>query len=258
VSTITRRDVRELAEEIVERRGPVAGNRAFGHLHRFFEVLVQRDVIAASPCHGLKPPGGRETARERVLSDDEIGRLWLAPDTLAGPAAAAIKLMLFSGQRRGEVAGMTFSEIDGDTWLLSRERSKNRKAHAVPLSRQARDLIERQPKIDGCEFVFTTGRRPIADWPRVKKVIDAIMKPDARWTLHDLRRTVASGLAKLGVALPTIEKVLNHSSGSFRGIVSVYQRHDFALEKAAALQVWADHVERIVKGEERGKIIRLR
>jgi integrase len=224
-------------------------------LHRFFEVLAQRDVVAASPCHGLKPPGGRETARERVLGPDEVRRLWLALDTVGGPTAAAIKLMLLCGQRRGECAGMTFSELDGDVWVLPRQRVKNGRPHSITLSRQALAVIEQQPKVDGCAFVFTSGLRPVAAWSRVKAGIDAIMKPDAPWTLHDLRRTCASGMAALGVALPTIERVLNHSSGSFRGIVSVYQRHDYANEKRDALARWGDHVERIVKGEAPGKVV---
>jgi integrase len=254
VHEITRRDVRELIEQIAETRGLTAGNRAFQHVGRFFKVLVKRDVIAASPCTGLEKPG-KEATRERVLTEAEIRSLMAALDAIRGPAAAAIKLLLLTGQRRSEVAGMMWSEIDGDRWLLAGARTKNGKAHAVPLSRHALAVIEQQPRIN--DFVFTSGGRPVANFSRVKREIDAIMKPEAPWVVHDLRRTVASGMAGLGVALPVIEKVLNHSSGSFAGIVGVYQRHDYANEKRDALAAWGREVERIVTGKS-AKIVKLR
>jgi integrase len=256
VHEITRRDVRELIEQIAETCGLTAANRAFQHVGRFFNVLVERDVIAASPCIGLKKPG-KEATRERVLTEAEIRSLMTVLDVLRGPACAAIKLLLLTGQRRSEVAGMAWSEIDGDTWLLAGARTKNGKAHAVPLSRQARAVIEQQPRISGCDFVFSSGSKPVANFSRVKKEIDKIMRPEAPWVVHDLRRTCASHMARLGITLPVIEKLLNHASGSFRGIVSVYQRHDYANEKRAALAAWGREVERIVKGES-AKIVKLR
>jgi integrase len=252
VGTITRRDVRELVEKIAETRGPIAGNRAFGHVRRFFSVLVERDIITASPCTGLKRPTKDEPTRERVLSAAEIKALWHALDTVGGPVCAAIRLLLLCGQRRSEVALMRWSEIDGDTWQLSGARTKNGKAHTVPLSRQALAVIEQQPKISGCDLVFTSGGKP-ANFSRVKIEIDKIMRPETPWVVHDLRRSVASHMAALGVALPTIEKVLNHASGSFAGIVGVYQKHDFAAEKRDALARWGDFVERTVQGEERAR-----
>jgi integrase len=256
VGEVTRRDVRELVEKIAETRGPIAGNRAFGHVRRFFSVLVERDIITASPCTGLKRPTKDEPTRERVLSPAEIRALWHALDTVGGPVCAAIRLLLLCGQRRSEVALMKWSEIDGDTWLLAGTRTKNGKAHTIPLATQALAVIEQQPKISGCDFVFTSGGK-LANFSRVKIEIDKIMRPEASWVIHDLRRSVASHMAALGVALPTIEKVLNHASGSFAGIVGVYQRHDFAAEKRDALARWGDFVERTVQGES-GRVVRLR
>src|SRR5262249_3065471 len=117
VGEVRRRDVIAVIEKVAEARGPYAGNRCFGHLRRFFNVLVERDVIGASPCIGVKKPS-EEVSRDRVLSPDEISRLWLACDTVGGPAAAAVKLLLLTGQRRGEVAAMTWGELDGDVWQL--------------------------------------------------------------------------------------------------------------------------------------------
>jgi integrase len=128
----------------------------------------------------------------------------------------------------------------------------------VPLSAQVLAIIESLPAITGSDYVFTLGRAPLGHFDRSKREIDAQMRPNAPWVLHDLRRTVASGMARLGLRLPVIEKVLNHSSGTFRGIVATYQRHDFAAEKRDALQRWAEHVDAVVRGERAGKVVPLR
>lgn len=257
VHAIQRRDVRELVEGVAADR-PIMANRALAHLSKFFNWLCERDVIPASPCAGVKPPS-KENARERILTDGEIKALWAACDAIGAPAGPAIQLMLLSGQRCGEVVGMRRSEISGDTWVLGPTRTKNKERHEVPLSTQALAIIDAAPEIDE-DFVFTaSGTRRLGNMSRYKAVLDARMAPKELWVLHDLRRTTASGMARLGIRLPVIEKVLNHKSGSFRGIVGVYQRYDFAGEKRDALQRWADHVENLVAGgAEPGKVVRLR
>jgi integrase len=257
VHDIQRRDIIELIESVAEDR-PIMANRTLAVLSKFFNWLVDRQVIAASPCARVKRPS-KEKARDRILSDDEIKALWLACDAIGEAAGACIKVLLLTGQRRSEVAGMRRGEINGDVWTLPPERTKNNKKHDVPLAAPALALIEGLPKIAGGDCVFTTnGWAPLSQFDRIKHELDARMKPRAPWVLHDLRRTVASGMARLGVRLPVIEKCLNHTSGSFRGIVGVYQRHDFAAEKRDALQHWADHIDAIVRGEPAGKIVSLR
>jgi integrase len=115
------------------------------------------------------------------------------------------------------------------------------------------------PLIAGEEdYVFTSSRtRRLGHMGHAKAAIDRHMKPKTPWVLHDLRRTVASGMAKIGIKLPVIEKVLNHTGGSFKGIIGTYQRYDFAAEKRHALQVWADHVDGVVRGEPAGKVLHL-
>jgi integrase len=153
-----------------------------------------------------------------------------------------VQLLILTGQRRSEVADMMWSEIDGQTWTLPRERTKNDRRHDVPLSHQAMATIERLPRI-GDRYLFTlSGTKPYKGF-RGK---DQLRTGISAWTLHDLRRTAASGMAKLGVSLVVIEKVLNHVSGSLAGIVGVYQRHEYAQEQRAALQLWADHVEGLI------------
>jgi integrase len=149
-------------------------------------------------------------------------------------------LLILTGQRRGEVAGMRWDEIAGDIWTLPKERTKNGKAHSVPVSRQAAAIVAASPHIG--DFVFSiNAASPVVGFVNPKRRIDTLAG-FADWRLHDLRRTAASGMARLGVNLPVIERILNHVSGSFAGIVGVYQRHEFADEKRAALQLWADHV----------------
>jgi integrase len=254
VHDIKRRDVIDLVEDVAERT-PVMGNRVLAHLSKFFNWLCERDVITASPCAGVKAPA-KENARERILTDDEIKALWLACDAIGDPAGACIKLLLLTGQRRSECAGMRRSEIVGDTWSLAPERTKNRQRHEVPLSAQALAIVESMPEIS--DYVFTSGAAPFDHFDRAKRAIDAHMQPAVPWVTHDLRRTCASGLQRLGVQLPVIEKVLNHSSGSFRGVVGTYQKYSFADEKRRALQAWADHVDAVVRGEPTSKVVTLR
>jgi integrase len=163
--------------------------------------------------------------------------------------------LLLTGQRRDEVARMQWGEIDlpKALWMLPKERSKNGKPHDIPLSEAAIAILQSLPRI-GDSFVLTNdGRTASSNYGTNKRRLDALLPPDTpSWWLHDLRRTAASGMARLGINLPVIEKVLNHSSGSFGGIVGVYQRHNFSDEKRHALERWGAHVADLV-ADRRGQ-----
>jgi integrase len=256
VHDIRRRDVIELIEAVAEDR-PILANRVHAALSKFFNWLASRDAIVASPVAGVARPS-KERARDRILSDDEIRLLWKAADAVGDPAGACVKVLLLTGQRRGEVAGMRRSEIDADLWTLPPERTKNAQRHLVPLSRQVTEMIDALPVIAGVDdqvFVGAGGRK-LAGFSHVKTALDTQMKLNVPWVLHDVRRTVASGMARIGIKLPVIERVLNHKGESFAGIVGVYQRYDFSGEKRHALQLWADHVDAIVCGEPTEKVVR--
>jgi integrase len=256
VHDIRKRHVIELVEGIAERH-PVMANRALAVIRRFFRWLRSRDVVALSPCDGVGMPSV-EKPRDRALSHPEIRALWAALDTIGGPLSAAIKLMLLTGTRRSEAGELPRTELKGDVWSLPAERAKNKAAYIIPLSDQALAVIEQQSRIDGCPFVFTIdGSKPVSNFSHVKKEIDAHMKPEAPWRLHDLRRTVATNLQKLNVPIHVTERLLNHRNGTVSGIAAVYQVHDYADEKRAALAAWGREIERIVKGES-AKIINLR
>ena len=210
-------------------------------------------MIAASPCVGIKAPT-QATSRDRVLSDDEIRRLWQAADSLDSRAGTCVKLLVLTGQRRGEIAKLKWAELDGDVLLLPPSRMKGKAAHALPLPKQAVTLITAMPRVG--EYVF--GRHPVARFDLIKRALDARMgAATPKWVTHDIRRSVASGLARLGVQLPVIEKILAHRSGTFKGIVGVYQKHSFLPEMQIAMQRWADHVDQLVGGKP-AKVVRLR
>ena len=253
VHEIRRRDVIELVERVASDRGGYTGNRTLAIISKFFSWLAARDVIAASPCIGVERPA-KEMARERTLSDAEIYALWEECDApVFGPF---VKVLLLTGQRRGEVAGMKWSELHEAQrlWKLPAERTKNGKSHSVPLSAQAWDIIHAMPRIGAFVFSFD-GERPITGFsiPKAELAIQAGVKD---WRLHDLRRSAASGMQRLGARVEVIERALNHVSGTFRGVTGTYLRDDLGDEVRIALQKWADHVAHLVSGAS-AKVITL-
>ena len=224
---------------------PIEANRVYSIVRKFFTWAVENDLVVNSPVFGLRAPNP-ETSRDRTLTDGELKAVWRAADKIGYPFGTIVQLLILTGQRRSEVGGLQWPEIEGDTWIIPRERTKNGRRHEVPLSKQAVAIINELPRI-GDSYAFTlNGEKPLNNWKKDKDRLDGLAAPPDDWTLHDLRRTAASGMAKLGVSLVVIEKVLNHVSGSLAGIVGVYQRHEYAEEKRTALQLWADHVQRLV------------
>ncbi|ESY85773.1 DNA integrase [Mesorhizobium sp. LNHC220B00] len=276
---ITKRQVLDLLDGIIDRGSPVTANRVFASLRKFFSWLVDRDVITASPCAGVKMPTA-EKSRERVLSDDELRLFWKATGALDYPFGPMFRLLLVTGQRREEVSGMTLKEIAlgaDAVWTLPGARVKNGIEHTVPLSTMATEIIEGLPKIGKKGFVFTTtGATHVTGYSRSKDRLDAkmleMMRSDAQergedqeavkaiphWTLHDLRRTVASRLAGLNINLPVIEKLLNHGSGTFAGIVGVYQRHEFKDEKRRAMNAWADYLGALFNDQPATNVLQMK
>jgi integrase len=254
VTDIRRRDVINLVEHVATDR-PYLANRTLGVLSKFFNWLCARDVITVSPVTGVERPH-QEEVRERTLTDPELRALWLAAD---GPFGDALKLLVLLGARRNEVSQIKWSEIDGDQWTLPKERSKNAREHAVTLPAQARAIIEGQPHFAGCDYVFSAdGRSPIIGWAKAKiRISDKAGIAEASWRLHDLRRTCAAGMQKLGIRVEVIERALNHRSGVYRGIVGIYQTDKLDDECAVAFQRWADRVDEIIGGKP-AKVVKLR
>lgn len=267
IQDIQRRDVIELLDAITDTGRVVTANRVRAYVSTFMNWCVEREVITVSPCAGVKPPA-KEASRDRVLSDDEIRWFWQACDDIGQPWGALAKLLLLTGQRRGEAVGLTDAEISGDEWHLAADRTKNGRAHVVPLTDAAQSVLANIGRV-GNRWIFTTnGTAPVCGFTkghgRICKRMAAIAADERcepveipRWTLHDLRRTCATGMARLGIPVRVTEAVLNHSSGTAAGIVSVYQRHDYADEKRQALEAWARFVADLV-GDREGNVVRLR
>ncbi len=266
VTEIGRDDVLKLVEDIAERGAGTTANRTLANLKAFFNWCADRGILQTSPAERVRRPKA-EVSRDRVLSDAELRFLVSALGQIEWPWREFFTLALLTGQRREEIAGMRWGELDLESrnpiWVLPADRTKNGKAHVVPLVPAAVAIIRGVRRIEGSDFVLTTtGDTSVSGFSRAKAKLDATMLKIARgeaesrgadpervvvspWRLHDVRRTVASGMARAGVSVAVVEKVLNHVSGTFAGVVGVYQRHDFAAEKREALTAWAAHVERL-------------
>lgn len=260
IGAVTKSDVLNLLDDIVDRGSPITANRVHATLRQLFNWALDRDMIKASPMPKNAP--APEQARDRFLSDDEIRIVWRALDLIGWPFGEIGKLLLLTGARREEIAAGTWAEIDLDAklWTIPATRSKNGEAHEIPLSQTAVEILEGLPRIAGKPgFVFTTtGQSSVSGFSKAKRAIDSavieIRQEDRgengiatpHWTLHDLRRTVATNLQQLGVRLEVTEAVLNHTSGSRAGIVGVYQRYKYTAEKRQALDAWARRLEAIV------------
>lgn len=238
-------------------------------------VMAARTMTYGRACYGwaiknkkgsvtTNPFTGHDVAavvqRERVLDDAELADVWRASLNDTGVFGPIVRLLILTGQRREEVAGMAWGELAPDlsAWTLPAARAKNKAAHIVPLSALAQaELL----KDRGVQLVFPgEGERhpQFQGWSRAKERLDANVAatraelgqpPMSPWRLHDLRRTCATGLQRLGVRLEVTEATLNHVSGTRRGIVGTYQRHHWADEKRAALDAWAQHVQRSTSGQ---------
>lgn len=249
VREINKRDVIELASEIAQRGTPIAANKLLKVVKTFLNWCAGRAVIDSSPAEGVPLPG-KEVARDRVLTDGELASVIVAARTMGGAYGGIVEMLALTGQRREEVAGMVWDEIDlgNRTWMLPGLRTKNARPHIVHLSEPCIELIARVPRLG--DYVFSlSGVRPFQNFARAKRALDELSGV-TDWRLHDLRRTCVSGMARLGVPPHVADKILNHQSGTISGVAAVYQRHDFLAERKLALERWGQHIETLV-GEMR-------
>jgi integrase len=247
LSSITKRDVIALVDRIAER-APVHANRVLARINATFAWAVDKDRIPVSPSVGVKPPT-KEKSRDRWLNDQEIIWFWQACDQLGDPFDGLFKTLLLTAQRSAETASMEWSELDLDSglWVIPRHKAKSDRTHEVQLASVVVELLRAQPRLGPYVFTGKTGR-PVTGFPHGKARLDAAMAAiagDAKveeFNTHDLRRTAASGMARLGIRAEVVDRILNHSSGTIRGVAAVYNRYEFADERRAALAAWASYV----------------
>ncbi len=216
-----------------------------------FRWAEKRGKVPANPFMSLPIPAGA-AERERVLSDDELGRVWNAAGDMPYPWGPLFRVLLLSMGRREEVAAMRWSELSPDlsSWTIPSARMKRGLSHVVALCATARDALAAIPRIDGQDLVFsTTGHTAVSGFTKAKAALDRASSVQG-WRLHDIRRTGVSTLAAMGIDSIVADKLLAHQPGKLRGAARVYQRYDFAAERASALQAWAAHIVCCADGKD--------
>lgn len=254
LDSIKKSDVLKIIDSIHDGGAEVQANRVLAFLRRLFNWCLERDYLSQNPTAGIAKPT-KEVARDRVLSPEELGKIMRAAETMGYPFRPFVILLILTGQRRDEVAGMRWNEINNaeSVWVLPSSRSKNGNAHTVHLSEAAVALLTSVPRLDACDLVFpaTRVRRktddgtraptlPISGFSTAKRRLDE-MSGVIGWTLHDLRRSFATHCTeRLGLSPVVIDKILNHQSGSVRGIAAVYQRGQYLEQRRKAMEVWGN------------------
>ena len=266
IGDIGRRQVMDLIDGIADRGKLTAARRCHAALHRLFRWSVGRGIIEANPMADLPKPGS-ETKRTRALTDAELVLAWNAAADLGYPMGTAVQLLILTGCRREEIGELQRREIiwERKEIHLEGDRTKNGEPRDIPLVESALKLLKEAPRIGKSKFVFTTtGNTPVSGWSRAKTGIDKRMLESARkaaqkrgedpdevsiapWRIHDIRRTIATGMERLGVNLQVVEALLGHISGSKAGVVGIYQQHDYAVEKREAIEKWAEHIASLLR-----------
>lgn len=246
IGAVTKLDIIRLVDAIAER-APIMANRTLAHTKRLFRWAASRDIISADPSQFVERPA-TDRKRDRVLGDDELVAVWNAAIGIGGPYGAGVRLLILTGARREEIFRARWSELAGDSsaLILPPERDKVGAGRVIPLVQAATAVIEELPRL-GDYLLTSNGRSPFSGFSKSKARLD-LHCGVANWRLHDLRRTVATGLQRLGVRLEVTETVLGHVAGSRSGVVGVYQRHKYENEAREALAVWADHLQLMMKG----------
>jgi len=278
ITEISRSDVNDLLDQIADRGALVQANRTLAQLKTMFSWALDRELVDADPTARVRKRV-KETARDRALTSEEIRLVWAACDRIGWPFGPLFKLLLVTAQRRDEVGSMEWPELDlgKRLWTIPRQKAKNDRAHEVHLSELAIAIIESLPRIavpadkeEGRvtvpEFVFTTtGVSAVSGFSKAKVSLDKHMVAGLRdelkeagkgaegapiedWILHDLRRTAATGMAALNIMPHVVDRILNHVSGTIRGVAAVYNRHAYLDERKVALEAWGRHVQTVVSG----------
>jgi integrase len=228
---VKRRDVAVGLTEIEANHSPVVAARARAALSAFFAWAIREGFeIPANPVSGTNRPV-EPSARDRVLGPAELKAVWNACNS--DDAGRIVRLLILLGQRRDEISKLQWSEVQGDRLILPGGRTKNGREHTVPLPPQALALL---PEPCG-DYVFGRGRG-FTSWSLAKSQLD-LRSGVSDWTLHDIRRSMATGMAELGILPHIIEAILNHASGHRAGVAGIYNRARYEAEMRQALNIWA-------------------
>jgi integrase len=254
---INRADVAARLQTLIDEHGPIAASRARVHLSALYTWAAGESLCETNPVAATNDPGAGAKPRERVLDDDELAAVWTASDS-DDDFGAIVRLLILSGQRRSEIAHLRWDEVRFGEGLirLPKERVKNDRPHEIPMSDAMVAILKARPRWLSSggvrDTVFGNGSGMFLSWSHAKAKLDAkiaeagkMLKP---WSVHDLRRSAASGMQKLGIRVEIIERALNHVSGSYRGVAGIYQRDPMTADVRDALVKWAEHVIAVVEG----------
>jgi integrase len=256
IASITREDVVLLVDAVARRPAPYLAHIVLGHARSLFNWAINRGAygLETSPCDRVKPSAliGPKQPRQRILNDDEIKALWRASEIIGYPFGPLYRMLLLTGARRGEIAGGQWRELDlkKQLWMVPPERFKSNATHIIPLSDQAVTVLRGLPRFTKGDHLFTStyGERPVSGFSKSKKALDSLMKeslgtPPPPWVIHDIRRTVRTGLASLRVPDMVAEMVIGHGR---KGLQRVYDQHRYVDEMMEALELWAARLRDIV------------
>ena len=238
-ASITRRELVEVIDGIAAAGTPQAAINVLRRLKMLFNWALDRDLIPINPCERIRAPA-KTGERDRVLTVAETAAVWKASHQLPTPYGEMYRMFLLTGQRRSEVATMCWGEVAGHVWTIPRHKVKKDRPHTVPLTGTALEILAGLAKlprvIDDNGFVFTTtgGKSASSNFAKIKRTMDNLSGVTG-WTIHDIRRTVRSRLAELGVPREVARKILNHEDGK---VDRIYNRHEYLAEKREALEKW--------------------
>lgn len=243
---ITTHHITDVTDKLIENGRESMAAHAYTAIRSFLRWCVRRRYLAHNPIEGLEGPV-KLAPRERVLSDEELGQVVRAAGKI-GTFGKFSLMLIYTGQRRGEIAALDASWIDREQRLISlpRQITKNNRSHCIPYGNAVAGILGALSN-EGLLFGARGSTMPISGFSKGKKVLDANCRITEPWTLHDLRRTFATGLQRLGVRLEVTEALLNHVSGTKAGIVGVYQRHNYLEEMRAAIALWENHIDSLLK-----------
>ena len=244
LSAIRQADVQSILDQIIDAKKPIAANRLHANLRKFFRWCLSQQLADFNPTENIAKPA-KERSRDRVLNDAEIKEIWRACDTIGWPFGRLIQILLITGARRNEAASMRWTQVDGSKWTIPSEITKSGRLHEVPLPRLGLHVLSTCQTTDDLVF-STTGVTPFSGFTKAKRRLDD-MSGTSEWRIHDLRRTVASGMAHLEVPPHVVERILNHSTGALGGVAGIYNRHGYLKEKSDALQKWGEHLEELTE-----------
>lgn len=244
LNEIDRQDVIIILDALVDAGKGSSANHALAAVRKFFNWCKERGLLETSPCEGIKAPA-KNVSRSRVLSDPELASIWEAAKLQSFPFGNIVHLLILTGQRRSEVGEMRWEDIDIERklWTIPEEMNKSGRPHSIPLTDTVLQIIQSVPR-QPSHFLFPSLRTPsrvFSGYSKCKNRLDKHSET-SDWRLHDIRRTVATGMAKLEVPPHVVERLLNHSSGTFGGVAGIYNRFGYLPEMRAALEKWERYV----------------